>query len=346
MNCAQFSILTAALVLVAVTATRAAVPATASQPAVGSQLYADIVQKYLATDWEPLIADFPKRTRDIAAMTKDQQADITYIRQAIAEGRPSWWNTVKQNKKTQITTRLWQRSFTATWDPALKGVQLTSTNGQITMAVNWPAADMDSPAPAEHGFTKGDLTCAEIWYTLETAQNFPAMSPLMTGQRTPEQKTRLDRYMAFRGTLAAAYYGTPRARRWAAFLSMDAYLEAHLNNEGFIPRRPVAAMLVAEIVSHPARYASLRIPKNVDASNAEAAMAVDFMRQFERTSLTFSEDKALRDALKEFAAASTVAVHTSGKATLPNKLTISLNPADDGPTSAQRNAWLVEQLAK
>ena len=125
---------------------------------------------------------------------------------------------------------------------------------------------------------------------------------------------------------------------------MDAWLDAHLTGESFIPRRPVAAMIIAEVVSSPARYPSFHIPKNVNAANAEAALAIDFMRQFERVALTFPEDKSLREALKDFAAANTAAVNTTGKIILPNKLVIPLNPAEDADPVAKRNAWLMEHL--
>src|SRR5579862_3131392 len=96
-----YVILLCTLLLAFALPSRAAAPASAPSP-----LYQQLLHEYLTADWDTLAADLTKNTRDIAAFPKDQQADIAYIRQALADGRPAWWNTVKQGKKTQLTSKL------------------------------------------------------------------------------------------------------------------------------------------------------------------------------------------------------------------------------------------------
>lgn len=320
----------------------ASVPTTAA-----AELYSQIVAKYAGSQWETIGDDLGK-SKDIAGMTKEQQADVTYIRQAVNDGRPAWWNQVKQGRKMQVGARLWQRAVTLVWDPSLDPgiINMQTSGGQLTFTTSWPASDMDSAVQAEHGFTKGDLAYVQIWGAFEMAEIYSSLSVQRLNTLDQPQKVKLNRFMAFRGTVTAAYFGTPRAQRWAGFLSLDAYLASHLTNDGFIPRKPFGAMLVQEIVSHPSKYPSLRIPRNVNADNAEGAFATNFMNQFERTTLTFAEYKGLREAVKEFALANDTKIYESGKVVLPNKLGMALNPDEDTEMAKLRNKWLMEELAQ
>ena len=327
------------------TAPRAAtvpVPSTAALA-----LYRQITDKYTASQWDTLPPDLAK-TRDIAAMTKEEQADVAYIRQALADGRPAWWDAVKQGKKLNLQTKIWQKTLNTTWDPSLTAgtisMQQTST-GQVFLALNWLSADMDSADIAEHGFTKGDLAYVGIWSSLETAQLYGSLALQKLSNLDEKEHTKLMRFLMFRGALAAGYYGTPRARRWDAFLACDGYQGAHLTNEGFIPRRPLAIMLEEEIVSHAPKYPSFRLPRNLQVGTVEAVLAVNLMGQFERTTLTFAEDKALRDAIKDFAQTNTTTIYAGGKVTLPSKLTVALDPAEDGDLGTKRGTWLMDEIA-
>jgi hypothetical protein len=321
-------------------------PTTAPTTAAAA-LYGQIIDKYSAAKWDALPADLAK-TKDINGMTKDQQADVAYIRQAVTEGRPAWWETLKQGKKTNIQTKLWQKTLNATWDPALSPGTLSvsqTTSGQVFLSVNWLSAEMDSAEIAEHGFTKGDLAYVTVWGLLEDAQLYGSLQVQRLNSLDEKEQTKLRRFLSFRGAVAAAYYGTPRARRWVGFLAFDGYLPTHQTNEGFIPRRGLAVMLEEEIVAHPSKYPSLRVPRNLKAETAETALATNMMGQFERTTLTFAEDKALREAIKDFAQANTQTIYASGKVTLPSKLTLPLDPAEDGDGPTKRGTWLLEEIA-
>ena len=74
--------------------------ATTTAPALSpGALHEQIVQRYLAAEWEELAGELPKETKVVAAMTKEEQGDVTYIRQALAEGRPVWWDQVKKGRE-------------------------------------------------------------------------------------------------------------------------------------------------------------------------------------------------------------------------------------------------------
>ncbi len=317
-----------------------AAPSAASAAA----LYPQIVKEYLAADWESLAPDL--QSPDIAAMSKEQQVDVAYIRQAFNEGRPAWWKIVKQGKQVQIRPTIWQHTFAATYNPALaNSLQYSSSGSTVTIAVNWPASDMDSPQPAEHGFTKGDLMDMGVFGTLEMAEIWVGLDYGKVSKFSAAARSQLDFYVAFRGNLASGYYGNPRGRRWTAFLSLDAFGDRYATAQNFMVRKPLGALLMAEIISHPEKYPSFRRPRTVAADSAEKTLSAFYMPQFERTLPTFAEDKALRELIKEFSAANGPPVSASGKVTLPNKLQMALDPAADADLAAKRNAWLAEEFA-
>ena len=243
--------------------------------------------------------------------------------------------------------KIWQYSLAATYDPSVTTLNFVAGNGGKTVTLGWPVENMDSTEIAEHGFTKGDLMYLSVWSNLSKAQIVSGMSLSALGGMSAKEKRRVELYTDFRGTLAGAYYGTPRARRWAAFLSLDAFVGNHANNESFVPRRGVGSMIMAEIISHPWKYPSYQMPRNLNVENAEPALAGSLIAQFERVVPTFAEDRLRFAGCVQGVCRSQcrTATYSSGKVTLANKLVIPLEPADDGvETAPKRNAWLVEQF--
>ncbi len=173
-------------------------------------LYTGLVERYLAGDWEKLAADLAAAQKDLVNLPKDQAADLAYIKQALAECRPAWWNQIKENKKVAIRPVLWGRTLSLMYDPALEDGQLNRTvfGNTASYAMYWKPGDMDSVAQAEHGFTKGDLMDMGIWQGLEKVSVISSVSQ----DKLPELNGQLQfaYYLWFRGTVASGYYGTPR----------------------------------------------------------------------------------------------------------------------------------------
>jgi hypothetical protein len=161
----------------------------------------------------------------------------------------------------------------------------------------------------------------------------------------PVERKKLDRYIGLRGVITAAYYSPPRSRRWAAFQSLESFAEEAATSERAIQRRPLGAMLVAEITAHPWKYPSLQLPRDPDAQNLEATLAAALARQMERITPTFAEDRALREAIRECAGLTGMGVLAAGKVTLANRETIALDPGEDSGNLARRNAWLLDKLS-
>jgi len=71
------------------------VAAAADAPA-SSDLYGTLVTAYLDGKWEEADQTLSTKSKELAALTDPKQkADVAYLRQAVAEGRPPWWKTCK-----------------------------------------------------------------------------------------------------------------------------------------------------------------------------------------------------------------------------------------------------------
>jgi hypothetical protein len=110
-------------------------------------------------------------------------------------------------------------------------------------------------------------------------------------------------------------------------------------------RRSVGIFLMTEVVSHPDKYPSMKLPANLpDFTEPKIA---DRLRLFlEKNQLPLAEDKALRDAVKAFAAANELTAFKAGQVVLPNKLTASFDPKLDDALRPKREAWMKEQITK
>jgi hypothetical protein len=111
-------------------------------------------------------------------------------------------------------------------------------------------------------------------------------------------------------------------------------------------RKALAALFMTEVLGNPAAYPSIALPQSVPAKNAEATLALALLHTVEKNPWSFAEDNALRTAVKKFSNVNAMKTYTAGLVTLPNKLTLSLDPASDAPLQPQRDAWIKAQFDK
>lgn len=316
-----------------------------TQPA-ASGLHDQIIDQYMQGQWDSLQALLTQNAKQIAALPKDQEADVAYIKEALAECHPAWWNQTKAGAPMRIRPVVWKQSVAVSYQNAANvGMSYQSQGGFATITLTWPSAQMDNGDHGEAGFTKGDLANTAIWAQIDQASIWSGMSPERVLTIEGAEKTKFYRYTGFRSIVTAAYYGTPRAREWAIYLSLDGYIGDHTGAEVFIARRPFAAMFMAELAGHPNTYPDLRLPRAADPANAESRMAFGLMGELSRNKLSFAEDKALRAAIKQFATANEGGVFAAGRVTLPSKLIVELDPKQDQPMAAKRNQWLADAIA-
>ncbi|MGA2798790.1 MAG: hypothetical protein ABSE63_14510 [Thermoguttaceae bacterium] len=312
-----------------------------------SDLYQQISQAYLDGNWDELEKVLGDSSKELDGLSAEEQADVAYVRGALAQCKPSWWNQCKKGKKVEIRPVVWGHTLKLWYDPAGKeGVEMKSAGAAKALTVSWPAADMDNPEHAEHGYSKGDLCNLGAWNTIGIAMVWSQTSAQALANRSGEDKLRLDRYQEFRGHLTGLYYGTPKARRWGLFLYLLSWMEKYSQMPTVGSRKAAGAMFLAEVLANPAKYPSIPLPSALSEDGAEEKLAEHVRSKIERHSWTIAEDKALREAIKSFAAANETGVLQTQKATLPNKLIVSLDLEADKPLRPKRDAWLKSQFDK
>ena len=312
-------------------------PVHADEPA---DAYARICQEYLDGKWDAVDTDL-RTVKKPVGLSSAQQADLTYIRQTLAECRPAWWAQTKAGQKCAIRPVVWGTPLGLTYDPAGQGgVQVQFSGNTSVLTVSWPAKEMDNPNQAEHGFTKGELNNLGVWATLGMAKVWSQTPAQALVGMSEADKTRLLRCQDFRGNVTGLYYGIPRARRWGEFLYLLSWLEKYAKMPTVYSRKAAGAMFLAEVVANPAKYPSLPLPKTLEGENAEEKLAEYYRKMIEKKGWTVAEDRALRDVLKKFAAANDLSVYQTESVTLPNKLVVALDPAADVSLRPKRDAWL------
>jgi hypothetical protein len=311
-----------------------------------SDSYRRIVEAYLDGKWDELDLALLSAADRIAALSAAQQDDMAYIRAAREECHPPWWNLCKAEKKVQFRPNVWGKTLNVTYVPdGQRGVQVQYHNADAAFTVTWPADEMDNPAAFDRGFTKADANAAEVWTSLGTARVWSQTSGRLLAGMGEKEKLRMARRQDFRRNLTALYYGSPKSRRWSLLVDLLTWSEkeyADLPVAG--SRKAVGAMFLAEVLANPAKYPSLPLPKSLDAAGAEEAVARHYRHVIDRQSWTLAEDRSLREAIKKLAAANDANVYQTERVTLANKLTVSVDPAADGPLREKRDAWLKERF--
>jgi len=313
-------------------------------------LYARIAEAYMKGNWDELDAALRAPPRELSRLTPAQRADITYVRQAMAECRPAWWQPCKAGRAGPLQPLVWGRALNVAYDPAGKGgMQIKNTPRGPDMTISWPAAEMDSPTHAEHGFSKGDLLGVGIWFNLGTGAAWAAIPPqTMAGLSGSEKdKLRLNLYFDFRADVTALYYTTPPSRRWCLWLCLAAYMEKYAKGPLSGSRRAAGAMFLVEVLKSPSKYPSVKLPDTLPAESAEETLAIDLKNKDTRDGCwTIAEDKAFREAVRAFAAANDRTVLDTSRVTLPNALPFAVQAEDDAPLRPKRDAWVKAQFDK
>jgi len=335
--------LSALLLLLAGAAAAAAAPGkSAPAEGKGDDLYARITAAYMDGNLEELAKAFSVRPVEMTKLSRTQRADVDYIRQAMAECCPAWWNTLKAGKKATVQAVLWGRTVNVTCDPDAKGqTQFKAGDPKVDLTVGAEVTALDSPDTGEYGFLRGDLAGLGLWQNLSGAAGLSNLTPKQMVIIGEKDQLRFGLYVAFRGNLGALYYGTPPIRRWGLHIYLAAYMPEFGQGDAAAARRAAAAMFLVEMLRSPSTYPSLPLPDSLAAEDAEAKLAVHYKFMIKRDSAwTIAEDKAFRAAVKAFASANELKVLEAGKVTLPNNLTFAMMPGDDKQLQAQRDKFI------
>jgi len=325
------------------------VPPASARAADADGLYARIADAYMTGKFDELDTALGGAAKQMDRFTDEQKADVVYVREALAECRPSWWAACKQGKQARIRQEVWGKRFEVFYDPQGKGgVNMSSGLGGMRVTVSWKPEDMDSTASGLYGYLKGDQTCVNVWSNVAIGQIYAGL-PLRTLARMNDRdKLRLNHYMSFRANLATLYHATPPGRRYALHIYFASfYYDKWGKGPGAGTRRAPCSMVMMEILRDPSRYRSLKLPRSLPAKNAEEALGKHYKMTMKRKAVwTIAEDRRLREALKPFAAANDKNVLKTGKVALPNKLVYAIDVKADAAYRPRRDGWFKEHFDK
>ena len=111
-----------------------------------------------------------QREKESATLPAEKVADLEYVKEAVAAGRPAWWDEIKAGKDTATAFKatVWKHTANMSYTNGPGKIRIT---GQ-TVAVSWPREQMDSldPLPMievgllQNGsFFRGDSVGLSIW---------------------------------------------------------------------------------------------------------------------------------------------------------------------------------------
>ncbi|HSU67408.1 MAG TPA: hypothetical protein VLJ39_11085, partial [Tepidisphaeraceae bacterium] len=104
--------------------------ANAQAPARSENLHDAIVSEYLDGKWDVAESRLPDVARSNPPLSRQELADVDYVRKTLAECRPGWWKLCKAGKKVSFRTAVWGQSQGFTYDPAGKtNLQINVVNG-------------------------------------------------------------------------------------------------------------------------------------------------------------------------------------------------------------------------
>jgi len=338
------SILLAALWACGIASSRARAagePAAAQLP----EGYDQIVADYLSGNWEILEKSIAPTNKSLNKLTSSQNLDIKYIRESLAECRPPWWKLCKANQEINFRPSIWGKTMIASFDPGAKNnLNINFTNGQASMTFMWAPQDMDNPAEAEHGFSKGDLCDLGIWQLIGSAEAL-AIVPLQQQVNLADAaKLKLQRYMDFNGNFTGIYYATPKARRWGLWLDCAGYLNKYAALATVNSRKALGSMFLAEVVANRAKYPSIKLSETLPDDKIEENLCLALKNWIEKNPWTLAEDRRIRDEIKAFGASNQKDLLQTNRVRMPNGLMMSLDPAADGANQPARDDWLKKML--
>jgi hypothetical protein len=313
-----------------------------------------VATAYMTSNWDGMQEAQKALQRYMGQLTPQQRGDLTYMRATAADFRPPWWKACAGTVPAKIKATLWGHGIVCNYAPADAATQSGHVNGQrIDITVSWNPSFVDSTAPLEgkladeHHLTRGDVGEVVVWRQLGLGYITTLMPPDTLLNMYQENQLFYSHLQSFFAELTCIYHCSPRARKNAILVHGTSIREPAGNAEGYIRScRAISAMFLSILLEDPKKWPSIQLPDTIPDEAVEKNVAV-YVDSNILPSWTVEEDRAFREAIKEFFHANgDRALKQRGKLLLPNKLTFMLMEPDDRAFQDKRDAWVKEKLQK
>jgi hypothetical protein len=326
-------------------------PKPADGPRKASPMYDEFVTRYLSGDWNKLNQDLAARVPQMAGLPAGNAADMAYIRAAVLECRPVWWDKMKAGAAFSFEATVFNRKIPVSWSAADQYSENAATrSGKVIVLAAWPAQWIDSTGPLDNStglmippgsYTDNEFTQWSIWNAI--GRNCPMVELGEKGVALLDKSDEhyVDLHRQFLGTAAAMYYVTPSSRYVVTVGCQNAWDPTRRTNAAWNGRRYFTAFLVGEFLAHPEKYPGLKldIPELAEERPTETTPEQNLFTSYISNALmahkfTLAEDCALRQAIWEFALANTD--WTADHINLPQGGIIALDPAKESEAAKAR----------
>jgi hypothetical protein len=318
-----------------------------ANPAEGGAFYREVSRRYLGGDWETLLADIAKNQKDLATLSKEEAANVEYIKAAVTEGRQAWWDQVKKAKTGPFKASVWGQQVDFTFTGA-SAPHFSGPNGATVAAMSWPREWMDAfttmpmldaGLDLNANFRRGDGVNSLIWGYMSFGDLFATLGPEKIRAMKGAEKKQFDVYSGFWTGVTAGYYGTPPARRLMLVEALASFEKLNDTRPDWLGKRPIGAAFLVEMKVHKYTFYNehmrvLGLDRLDDPHDSELFEAKPLVLALANAKLDFEDDKRIREMFKALADAN----HSweTSKLSLPHGLSYDLNIEDDIPLGKER----------
>jgi len=334
-----------------------AAPGGADARLAAQRFYGKLVDEYLHSDWAEFDESMKEQAKHTPFLTTEQASDVTYMRQAGAEYRPSWWKYTRSSKNVSFTARIWGKSFKANYMPTgMLGVQMPvgidERTGRFQIIVSWQPHMVDSTKPREdeyekaHRLTEGDHSECTVWHELGhnyVSECLPAAQIMALYQN---YHLLLESLQEFYADMTALYHCSPQGRKATLFIRTFELRWNDVDDPHTRAAHAIGSLLLSNILSDVTQWPSFRLPTEVPATDVERN-AILYMYKHVDPGYTLAEDRALREFVGQYIRKQGGNVlRKKGQLDLPNGLQFKLLTSEDRVNQPPRDAWVKAQLEK
>ncbi len=296
-------------------------PKLAEGPRESSPAYDGVIAAYMSGDWSNHAGENAKSGAQAAKLPAGNASDIAYVKAAVAECKPAWWQKAKTGSPQTIEASVFNHTIPVSFTDGKVVSNGGTRQGKVIVLASWPAQEMDTLGAIDAkaaaylpagNFTQGDWVDNEIWNAVSQHLPLVQYGELKLAELERGDEENLGHFQELIGSAAAMYYGTPSARylelrRTAEFYQPKASQFHGISLAPIAGEQYLVAFVAGEMVSHPERYPSLKLaitslPAALPAHMSPEQYILDnfVSKSLQARKLTFAEDCALRQAVWEF----------------------------------------------
>ncbi len=319
------------------------------------EFYPGMEKAFLLAKWDEFDEKVKESSKHYRFMTKEQQANVRYMREASQDCRPKWWKDCRSSTNRSFKAEIWNRTFMANYMPSdmlgmMAPVGYDQERKCLHIIVTWKPNLVENAdavkgwLATKHGISQGNLAEAIIWH--ELGHNYVTLGLPIKAiiQLWWDHSVFYSHLQEFYADLTAIYHASTRGRLTAMMFRLDGfdwYRETECHDRA---AHAIGAIITSEWLANPDKWPSIHFPPEVPKEKIELKTIIYLYENID-PNWTLAEDQALRDIVKTFVAKSGEKVLTSrGKIPLSNKQTFMLLVNDDREEVAKREKWIKERL--